>query len=106
MITPTLFLGIFRRHFCVTRETLRYIVGQLKTHRHYQSTPFRVQTLAPEASGRLTTGMPIRELAISHSSVVAFLDRFLTAMIDAFHDIIRWPQGDKVARIANGFANC
>jgi hypothetical protein len=27
-------------------------------------------------------------------------------MIDIFHNTIRWPRDDEVARIANGFANC
>jgi hypothetical protein len=106
-------LNEFRRHFRMTRQTFNCLCARLSGHPVYQPSPnssqISIERQVAIVLWRLATGQGLRELeqdkGISQGSVSHFTDRFLEALKDTSFNVIRWPSGNRVNDVKEGFAN-
>jgi len=85
----------------------------LQQHPNYIPTPFRPQInieiqVAMCVIQRLANPMGYRQLeqmfGVSQGSVAHFTKRFIEAVLDALQHIIRWPEGERIQEVIEGFA--
>jgi hypothetical protein len=102
----------FKKHFRMTRHTFENLCARLSRHPVYQPSTrpqIPIERQVAIVLWRLATGQGIRELeqdkGISQGSVSHFTDRFLKALLDTSRDVIRWPTGNRINDIKQGFAN-
>ena len=101
----------FRHHFRISRSVFNYLVARLSTHPSFRlsapnSIPIERQiaiVLTRLAKSKKDFRSMEKQFGVSQGSVSHFTDRFLDAMMDLEAHRIRWPTGDRMIEVQNGF---
>lgn len=105
----------FKKEYRISRNSFNVLLARLSQHPVYtpSETLFRPQTPLPIQVAccllRLGYNQWIkrmeRDFGFAQGTISNFTERFLEAMEDCFKDIIKWPTGDRVDDVVDGFAN-
>ena len=101
----------FKTHFRITKATLHKL-SNISSHPVYQPSPFKSQTPIEMQVAivlqRLANPMSYRELetsfGVSQGSVQNFTKRFCTAVLENLQCAIKWPTGQTMQEVIEGFA--
>jgi hypothetical protein len=102
----------FKTHFRITKSTFHKLLNIISNHPIYQSSPFKPQTPIEMQVAivlqRFANPMSYRELetsfGISQGSVQNFTKRFCTAVLENLQHAIKWPTGQLMQEVIEGFA--